>query len=971
MPLDLILGPANAGKVAELYRRYRACLADGRDAILVVPNGAAIRRAERDLLAPGALIGGRITTFDGLFELVVSRDPERRPVLEDGRRRVELARVVSTTPLPTVRRSANGPRFADAFARLVDRLASGLVAPDAFRIAAGDDDAAGDLALLYSAWWERLDALGRWDVARQRIAACSALERSLSAWHGEVLHVEGFEDLSHAQERIVRLASERAGAVVTMPYEPGRPAFAALRHVVARLAEHATVVELPPIDAYRPPRLAAVERTLFGEVVPAVGLTGGEVATFEVAGERAEADVVASEVTRAIRCGTPIDRIAVIAASEAAIEPVVAGLRAVGVPVRDSRDVPFLQTPFGFALDRLLAYSWDGALRRADLFAFLRSPWSGVPRRRVDYAESRLRLRAALTGPVVEAAIADTLPAATAAVVALRQEPAALAGIANAVRRMVAAAHEPVARPVAAVHRGELAAVRACLELLDALAVMDPAPSRDELRAALTRLRIRPDRLQEGRVLVCAPRLARGIDADVVVIIGLEHDGFGGAAADDGLLSEDVMAALPDAFAPVDAGDLDRHLLYVAVTRAAQRVVVGRRVADDDGRAVERSALFEELERSVGAFDHVARRGLPDVVSTVEDATSLRERLRAVVALSRTDPVRAERIADADDTARRLRRAQRAWKRRTRLADPHALAAVRASNRFAVTGLERFGDCSAWWFAERFLRPRDVDGAYDARLKGSVAHVVLQRFYKQVPATFGKERLEPVDADRAVGLIAPLVAEAMAGQALPVDVLEARIVARAVTRDLERFVHRDALAPSPLVPTRFEVSFGGGSAAPGLKDGLLLGDFAVTGKIDRIDTDPRFSAHALVQDYKSGKSADGVATMIARGRLQVPLYVLAARDLLGLEPIGGLYRALGPGGAARGVISDEAADVVPAYLAATDIVGQETLWALVEEARAVAIDHVRRIRAGDIRHDPRNGSCPSYCAYGEVCRVNR
>jgi RecB family exonuclease len=467
------------------------------------------------------------------------------------------------------------------------------------------------------------------------------------------------------------------------------------------------------------------------------------------------------------------------------------------------------------------------------------------------------------------------------------------------------------------------------------------------------------------------PRGARGIDVDVVVIVGLESDAFGGAPGDDGFLPEPVASALADALDPQDAGDLDRHLLYVAVTRATRRVVLGRRVADDDGRALEPSALFEEVARSVGPLDAVRRRGLADVVSSVEDAVSPRERLRSVAFLSRTDLPRAERIADADGTTRRLRRARRAWDRRTRLADPRALAAIRATTRFPVTTLERFGDCSAWWFAERLLRPRDVDGVYDARLKGSVAHVVLQRFYKQVPAVFGKERLEPGDADRAVGLIAPLVAEAMAGQALPVDVLDARIVARAVTRDLERFVHREATTPSPLVPSRFEVSFGGQSAAPGLKDGLVLGDFSVTGKIDRIDTDPRFSAHALVQDYKSGKGAHGAATMIARGRLQVPLYVLAARDLLGLEPIGGLYRALGPGGAARGVVSSEAADVLPPWLSGNDLVEHEALWALVEEARAVAVSHVRRIRAGDVRHDPAGGACPSYCSYGEVCRVPR
>ena len=88
------------------------------------------------------------------------------------------------------------------------------------------------------------------------------------------------------------------------------------------------------------------------------------------------------------------------------------------------------------------------------------------------------------------------------------------------------------------------------------------------------------------------------------------------------------------------------------------------------------------------------------------------------------------------------------------------LADLAALDRFPVTALERFGDCSSWWFVERHLNPRDIDAAYDARLAGTIAHAALQRFYKGLPATFGKDRLEPGDADRAEERIRELVDEA-------------------------------------------------------------------------------------------------------------------------------------------------------------------------------------------------------------------
>ena len=66
MPLALLVGPANAGKVARLLDRYLESL--DREPVLVVPNRFDRDRVERDLLArSSALLGGTIGTFDDLF----------------------------------------------------------------------------------------------------------------------------------------------------------------------------------------------------------------------------------------------------------------------------------------------------------------------------------------------------------------------------------------------------------------------------------------------------------------------------------------------------------------------------------------------------------------------------------------------------------------------------------------------------------------------------------------------------------------------------------------------------------------------------------------------------------------------------------------------------------------------------------------------------------------------------------------
>ena len=114
-----------------------------------------------------------------------------------------------------------------------------------------------------------------------------------------------------------------------------------------------------------------------------------------------------------------------------------------------------------------------------------------------------------------------------------------------------------------------------------------------------------------------------------------------------------------------------------------------------------------------------------------------------------------------------------------------------------------------------------------------------------------------------------------------------------------------------LVPRRFEVGFGTDRSAPELQRGLELGDGIFSGKIDRIDLDP-YSARGIVQDYKSGKGAFSARQIDRERRLQMPLYLLVLRDLVGIEPLGGVYRALSGTRGARGMLRADAREDLPA-----------------------------------------------------------
>jgi hypothetical protein len=109
--------------------------------------------------------------------------------------------------------------------------------------------------------------------------------------------------------------------------------------------------------------------------------------------------------------------------------------------------------------------------------------------------------------------------------------------------------------------------------------------------------------------------------------------------------------------------------------------------------------------------------------------------------------------------------------------------------------------------------------------------------------------------------------------------------------------------------------------------------------------------------------------MEREGRLQIPLYILALRDLLGMEPVGGMYRALAGKRAARGLVL--AGEVDSAGIAAADIVDADAFWAQIDRARERAEGAVAGMRAGRVRHDPRWGECPAWCTQHAICRVAR
>jgi len=240
--------------------------------------------------------------------------------------------------------------------------------------------------------------------------------------------------------------------------------------------------------------------------------------------------------------------------------------------------------------------------------------------------------------------------------------------------------------------------------------------------------------------------------------------------------------------------------------------------------------------------------------------------------------------------------------------------------------------------------------------RGSLAHAVLERTLVLLRERTGSARLT---ADRLDVALAALH-DALRDRAGGAESARERALLRGLEADLERYVRTEAECGAGYEPTVLEWSFGGADDEHGA---LALADGArVTGRVDRVDVGPERAA--VVRDYK-GRTAVGGGKWADELQLQVALYLLAVRDLLGLDPVAGLYQPLvGRKLAARGLVRDD----VPGRYTRTDLVDADRFAAALESARDLAERTAADLHAGRIRPCPERCSNRG-CRYPGICRA--
>jgi ATP-dependent helicase/nuclease subunit B len=286
------------------------------------------------------------------------------------------------------------------------------------------------------------------------------------------------------------------------------------------------------------------------------------------------------------------------------------------------------------------------------------------------------------------------------------------------------------------------------------------------------------------------------------------------------------------------------------------------------------------------------------------------------------------------------------------------------STRFSPTKLKDYAQCPYKYFGSSTLKLRQaIPKSMDLLMQGTIIHKVLEEYFKDTGETRNiTEIFNDVFNQKTRGMVTGF------------EELKAR---NEMLNTLLTFESMEKESNLPTFkPSMFEAKFGDEEC-----ETLKIGDgdtggIEISGKIDRVDvSEVDGEKVGIIIDYKYGQTEFNKTDLEEGLDLQLPIYILALRDVFRVVPIAAEFYALKTS-KKTGIYNQELIDklklnIKPARKSLS--VDNKEFNKLLKDAESHILKFSREIRKGRIELAPANiDFCgEGNCDFANVCRIDK
>jgi ATP-dependent helicase/nuclease subunit B len=432
--------------------------------------------------------------------------------------------------------------------------------------------------------------------------------------------------------------------------------------------------------------------------------------------------------------------------------------------------------------------------------------------------------------------------------------------------------------------------------------------------------------------------------------------------------------------------DEERYLFYIAVTRAKERLYLSYPSANSNGNPTLQSFFLSDTQKlfpKETVQEITVRRNLSKIIPEPEDIitstdsknfvyyhlntpyVSEKEQYEKAIALwlynnsTENKPSLREELCTLTtliDSYNNLK---------LKLSDKKIVKKIsETSTRFSPTKLKDYAQCPYKYFGRSTLKLRQtIPRSMDLLMQGTIIHKVLEEYFKDTGET-----------KNISGIFDDIFNRETRGMVTGFEELKAR---NEMLNTLLAFEAMEKKSNLPTFkPSMFEAKFGDEETET-LKIGNVVKDcIEISGKIDRVDvSEVDGEKVGIIIDYKYGQTEFRLAELEEGLDLQLPIYILALRDLFGVVPVAAEFYALKTS-RKTGIYNEELIDklklnIKPARKSLS--VDNKEFNKLLKNAENHILKYSKEIRKGKIELAPANiDFCgEGNCDFANVCRIDK